>query len=163
VSRTLTLVPHLIAVIGFFLTHGTSAGLAFASRRERDPARLRRLLDLSFRSLTILYLWAVLLVVFGVVGGFRGHYWDKAWIWIALALMIAMPPIMFAVASSYYAKVRRALGLPYISGLRQRPAEEPADPREIPRLLDSSRPYVVAAIGSLAIIAFVILMVAKPS
>ena len=68
-SRTVILVPHLIAVIGLFLTHGTSAGLAFAARRERDPARLRRLLDLSFRSLTLLYVWVVLVVVFGVIGG----------------------------------------------------------------------------------------------
>ena len=32
---------HLVGLAGFLLAHGTSAGLAFALRREREPERSR--------------------------------------------------------------------------------------------------------------------------
>ena len=37
----------MAAVLGFFIAHGTSMAVAFRLKRERDPERVRALLDLS--------------------------------------------------------------------------------------------------------------------
>jgi hypothetical protein len=41
-------------VFGFLLAHGSSAVVAFRLRREREPARVAALLDLSSSSLALL-------------------------------------------------------------------------------------------------------------
>ena len=38
---------HVISVFGYLLSHGVSAGVAFALKKERDIQRIRALLDLS--------------------------------------------------------------------------------------------------------------------
>ena len=39
---------HVLAVITFFLAHGTSAAMAFQLRKETEFSRIRALLDLSW-------------------------------------------------------------------------------------------------------------------
>ena len=75
-----SLAVHLVGVVGFLLAHGTSAGMAFAMRRERDPARMRRLLELSEASFALMYASLLVLLAGGVAGGFRQGYWSLGWI-----------------------------------------------------------------------------------
>ena len=44
---------HVAGVFLFFMAHGTSMAVGFRLRQERDPARVRALLDLSSWSLGI--------------------------------------------------------------------------------------------------------------
>jgi uncharacterized membrane protein len=156
--RTATLVPHLMAVVGFFLTHGSSAGLAFAARRERDPVRLARLLQLSSSSVSLLYGFLLLVLVLGVLNGFRGRYWDSWWIWLSILLLIAVEIIMYLLGTKHFARVRTLLeaGAGAVEN-------GPEDQRQgLERLLSSSRPYLLAAVGFAGITLFLWLMVGKP-
>jgi len=38
---------HVISAFAFLLSHGAAASVAFALKRERDPQKIRTLLDLS--------------------------------------------------------------------------------------------------------------------
>ena len=45
---------HVIAVLGFVMSHGVSAGIYFAIRRERNTDHVRLLLQVSRSSLGIM-------------------------------------------------------------------------------------------------------------
>jgi hypothetical protein len=40
---------HVVGVLLFFIAHGTSMAVGFRLKRERDPARVRALLELTDR------------------------------------------------------------------------------------------------------------------
>lgn len=44
---------HVVAILFFFIAHGTSMTVGFLLKQERDPERIRALLDLSSWSLGI--------------------------------------------------------------------------------------------------------------
>jgi ABC-type Co2+ transport system permease subunit len=81
---------HIAGIFGFLLAHGSSAGVAFALRRERRPERLRALLDLSSSTLSVFYLSLLVLLAAGIVAGFMGHWWGQGWIWLSLGVLVAM-------------------------------------------------------------------------
>ena len=53
---------HVAGVFIFLLGHGGSANAAFQMKHERDPDRLRALLDMSVRSFIGMYLILWLMV-----------------------------------------------------------------------------------------------------
>ena len=117
-----SLVVHLVGVFAFLLAHGTSAGLAFAMRRERDPARMRRLLELSEASFSLLYPSLLVLVAGGIAGGFRLGYWSLGWIWVALGLLVVVSVAMSILGGERYSELRKPLGLKYRAGFKIYPA-----------------------------------------
>lgn len=153
---------HLMSVFGFLIAHGVSVGVAFALRQERKLERIQALLNLSSSSLGVLHGSIAILFLTGIVGGFVGRWWSRGWIWLSLGLLIAVYIYMGIAASNYYGQVRKAAGLAYMQGFKQRPPVEPACAEEINALLSRSRPIWLALVGfsSLAIIAW--LMMAKP-
>jgi hypothetical protein len=155
-------VLHMLSVFAFLMAHGISVGVAFALRREREVPRIQALLNLSASSLGVLHGSIGLLLLTGVINGFVGHWWSKGWIWLSLGLLIALYVYMGIAASGFYGKVRKAVGLPYMAGMKVQPAGEPASPEEIDTLLDHSRPIWLALVGfgGLAVLAW--LMIAKP-
>src|SRR5919108_4072212 len=66
---------HLLGVFGFLTAHGVVVGVSFALQKERDPGRIRTLLELSGSSMLAFYV--SLLVLLG--GGFAAvgylHLW----------------------------------------------------------------------------------------
>ncbi len=157
-----SLVVHLVGVFAFLLAHGTSAGLAFAMRRERDPARMRRLLELSEASFSLLYPSILLLLVGGVAGGFRQGYWSFGWIWAALGLLVLVLVAMFILGGGRYSELRKPLGLKYRAGFKIYPAPPEGTLDEIQAALPRLHPLVIAGIGIVALAAFLFLMVWKP-
>ena len=83
-------VAHVVGAFGFVAAHGVSMFVAFAIRREGGTARVAAMLDVSSMSLTGVYVSLLLLLATGIAGGFMGSYWDKAWIWISLATLVAL-------------------------------------------------------------------------
>jgi len=61
---------HIVGVLGFVLAHGVSTWVALAVRREREPERLRTLLDLSASAAMAFYVSTFLLLLGGVAAGF---------------------------------------------------------------------------------------------
>jgi hypothetical protein len=153
---------HIAGIFGFLLSHGSSAAVAFALRRERNPERIRALLDLSGSTITVLYISLLVLLVFGIASGFAGHWWGSGWIWLSLILLIGMIAAMYTMGSGYYHQVRKALGMPYMQGGKFLPAGEPAPQGDLDALLARGRPWLLLAIGLGGVLIISALMRFKP-
>jgi hypothetical protein len=153
---------HILAVFGFMMAHGVSISVAFTLRRERNPERLRSLLDLSGSSIGFLYLSILIFLVTGIVSGFMGHWWNRAWIWISLGLLIGILVYMYLAGSSFYGQVRKALGLGYMLGGKMQEPGEPANPEVVDGLLKQSRPVQLAVVGFGGMTLITLLMYFKP-
>jgi formate hydrogenlyase subunit 3/multisubunit Na+/H+ antiporter MnhD subunit len=155
---------HLVGVFGFLLAHGVAAAVALSLRRERDPQKVRALLELSSWTLGAFYVSTLVLLAGGITAGFLGHWWGEGWIWAALGVLVLMMGAMYGLASTYYRRVRQAVGLP-ASGRAPRPGET-AGPQvqtlELEPLLRSSRPLLSVWVGIAGLLLILWLMVFKP-
>lgn len=153
---------HVIGAFGFMLGHGVSAHVAFQLRREQDPGRISALLDLSSFSMTMLYVSLLVLLAGGIAAGFAGSHWGRLWIWVSIGLLVVLVGAMYGLASPYYNSVRRAVGMKVYGDPKDAPPPAPLPAAEIAARLDSSRPYLVAAIGGIGLVLIIGLMVLKP-
>lgn len=146
---------HVAGAFGFLLAHGVSVAVLFRLRTERKRERIRALLELSSSSLSGFYASIMLLLGAGILAGFLGHWWDRAWIWTALGLFIAIAIAMYPLATAYLRRVRAAVEV--------RPSGEPmAADEELDELLGSGRPVTIAVIGFGGIAVILWLMILKP-
>lgn len=146
---------HILGVLGFVLFHGVSAVVALRLRKERDRIRIAELLQLSGSSVRAMYVSLGWLLVFGIVAGIQGFYWNDGWFWISIVLLVLVAAEMSVVAGPYYRRVKEAVEL-RPSGVPRRSDEE------LEEILRSRIALwnAVAGFGALAIIAW--LMVFKP-
>lgn len=153
---------HILGLFGFLLAHGASSSASFALRRAQTLERVRALLELSGNSFGVMYLSLLVLLVSGIAAGVVGQWWSQAWIWVSLGLLILIVGAMAGLGSRIYGEARKAAGLPYFEGTKQRPAMEPASVEEIRTALARGNPVLLTAIGygGLAVIAW--LMMFKP-
>jgi hypothetical protein len=156
---------HILGVFGFLIAHGASVAVAFRLRSERDPARIKALLELSNAYLNAMYGGLTVLLVFGILAGISGAWWTsgKLWIWAAVVLLVLIAVGMYVVALPFFNNVRHAVGLATYDDVRKGlQPPEPASASQLEALLASSAPMTTAVIGlgGLAIIAW--LMVLKP-
>lgn len=163
--RPWLLLTHVLAVLAFVLLHGASASVAFRLRSERQPERVRALLELSNAYLNWMYGALVILMLSGIVAGIVGAWWTsgRLWLWASLALLVAVIVGMYAVAAPYFEALRHAVGLATYQDIReQRDPPQPATDGELAILLQSRRPAIVALIGLGGIGLITALMVLKP-
>ena len=146
---------HILGVLGFMFTHGVAAAMALRLRHERNPDRIRVMLQVSSSSLAIFYLSTLLLLGGGIWAGFNGHWWGEGWIWVALGLFVFNLVFMWAVASPYYKKVREVMTIEESGG-------SAVGPEQLESLLRSNRPRVLLTVGLLSIVFIAYLMVVKP-
>jgi len=114
---------HVAGVLAFVMFHGVSVVAALRVRKERDRGRIATLLQFSGSSLMGMYLSLGWLIVFGVVAGVQGGYWDDGWFWIAIGLLVVAVGEMSAVARPYYQRVKEAVEV-RPSGVPRRSDEE---------------------------------------
>jgi hypothetical protein len=139
---------HIAGIFGFLLSHGSSAGVAFALRHERKPERIRALLQLSGSALPVFYGSLLVMIAAGVISAFMGHWWGQGWVWASIILLVAMVVGMWTIGSRHYHEVRKAVGMAYMQGFKFLPPEpEPAAPGVLEALLARGRPMLLAAIG----------------
>jgi hypothetical protein len=153
---------HIAGGFTFILGHGASAMASMRLRGEREPERVRALLDLSSGSLTIAYVGLLLLLVAGIAAAFGGSWWGRLWIWSSLVLLVLIAVAMYPLGSQYYAKVRHAVGLRTYQDKKDDPDPVPASPAELDALLTSNRPGLLAGIGGVGLLVILWLMVFKP-
>ncbi len=146
---------HLVGVFGFLTAHGVSVGVAFKLRRERDPQRILALNELSSSSISLFYISLGVLLLGGIVAGFLGDWWDEAWIWVSLAVLIATSIAMYVIAHPYYRRV--AFVARAMAGGSTAVTEKQLD-----EILLSHIPFTLAAIGFGAILFILFLMLFKP-
>jgi hypothetical protein len=152
---------HVLGAFAFVAAHGVSMVVAFRLRGERDRARQSSLLELSGTSVGLMYIGLALLLVAGIVAGFMGDYWGRAWIWAALATLIVVIAVMYIVATPFYGRMRAAAGVPGAELIAAR-LEPPPTPADLDALATSNRPLLLAAVGGIGLVVIVWLMVAKP-
>jgi hypothetical protein len=153
---------HVVGAFLFVAGHGVSMSVAFRLRHERDPARMLALLEVSGSSLALAFGGLLILFIAGIVAGITGGYFGRAWIWVALVLLVLIATLMTPLASSRLNGIRRALG--------QRTRDmKPGDPDPVPlpaaqvaALAAGRWPEVSALIGGIGFLAMLWLMMFKP-
>jgi amino acid transporter len=152
---------HILGAFAFVLAHGVSVFAALKIRREHDAARIAALLDLSRSSLTIAGIALLFLLATGIAAGFVGDFWGQRWIWVSIAILVALFVYMGFRGTRYHDAVRHAVGS---IGIYDHKATEgpPPDPAALAALLDSPRAIELAAVGGIGLLAILYLMALKP-
>jgi energy-coupling factor transporter transmembrane protein EcfT len=153
---------HIVGVFGFLLSHGASASVSFALKKERNIERVRALLELSARSYGLMYTSLLILLISGIITGIMGHWWKQVWFWLAIVLLIVIILAMTFMGSNIYGRARKATGLPYMERGKPQPAVEVASDAEIDAFLSKGNPMVLTIIGFGGIIFIAWLMMFKP-
>ncbi len=153
---------HVAAAFLFFMGHGASMWVSDQVRRERDPVRIRALLELSSASLGLVYSSLVVLLVAGIAAGLMGGHFSRGWIWAAIVVLIALIVLMYALASRYYGRVREAVGIRSYFTPKDAPDPTPASPEQLAALLDTRRPDVIGLVGFVGLLILLWLMYFKP-
>lgn len=144
------------------LAHGTSVAVAFRIRKERDPARIKAYLELSFFWVGLIHLSMFLVIGTGVALGFLGRSWDEAWLWISIGILVLLWVFMSLLGTRYYDRVRRGVGAASFYGGEKSKVLPPVSPEELEKLLRSPRPIVLSVIGLGGISLILWLMMFKP-
>jgi plastocyanin len=147
---------HLLGVFAFLSVHGVSVGVALRLRRERDPAKINALLDLSGRMVMALYISLAVLVVGGVVAAFTGHSWSARWLWVAIATLVVVTLAMYFMARPYYQRVR------FISRAIAE-GSQAVTPEQFDGVLMARRPLTIVWVGVVGLVFILYLMVMKPA
>jgi uncharacterized membrane protein len=152
---------HVLGAFAFVAFHGVSMVTAFRLRGERDRVRQAQLLELSGLSTGPMYIGLLLLLAAGILAGFMGGHWGRAWIWVSLGTLVVVIAVMYTVGTPFYGRMRAAAGLP---GYADKAAnfKPPATEADLDALATSNVPMVLAAVGGLGLVAIVWLMVVKP-
>ncbi len=154
---------HILAVLLFFFSHGVSMAAAFNLAREKNPDRLRAILDVSRWPLMPMSMSILLVLVLGVILTFNAGYSTHFWPWLALVLLLAMAVWMTMYGRAIYSPIRKALGQTYVTGFGQgHPAAEPASMDEVQALIARSNPRLLTYVGLGFTLVVVFLMVFKP-
>lgn len=146
---------HVAGVLAFVLFHGVSVVAALRVRKETDRARIAILLQTSGSSLLGMYVSLAWLVVFGVVAGIQGAFWNDGWFWISVGLLVVAVLEMGAVARPYYQRVKEAVEV-RPSGVPRRSDEELAE------ILRSPVALWNAVFGFAVLLVIAWLMIFKP-
>lgn len=147
---------HLVGVFGFLMAHGVSAYVTFRLRREREPARVSHLLELSAASIGLMWPAIGLLLLGGIVAGFTGGFWGQAWIWASIAVLVATSVGMYAVATRWIVRLR-TITAAMVEGT------EAVSQEQFEGILRSRRPDAIASVGFAGLVLILYLMLFKPS
>ena len=148
---------HIASAIGFAGIHGASIVVLYAIRKERDRARIEGILDFSAGTATAMYVSLAAVVGTGLWLGLVVNAWfQQAWYWSALALIVLISALMWFLAKPFTKRVRAACEI--------RPSGVPrVSDEELAEILRSPRTHVIMAIGVAGLGAILYLMVFKPA
>jgi plastocyanin/uncharacterized membrane protein len=147
---------HIAGAFGFLMAHGVSAYVTLRLPKERDPARVSQLLELSASSVGFMWNSIGLLLIGGIAAGFTGQFWGQGWIWAAIVVLVAVMVAMYAMGTTW-AKRLRTISSAMVGGT------EAVSRPQFEEILRSKRPYTIAAIGFVGLLAILWLMIFKPT
>lgn len=147
---------HIAGAFGFLMAHGVSAYVTLRLPKERDPARVSQLLELSASSVGFMWNSIGLLLIGGIAAGFTGQFWGRGWIWAAIVILVVVMAAMYAMGTTW-AKRLRTISSAMVGGT------EAVSRPQFEEILRSKRPYTIAAIGFVGLLAILWLMIFKPT
>ncbi len=147
---------HIAGVFGFLMAHGVSVYVTLRLPKEREPARVSQLLELSASSVGFMWNSIGALLVGGIAAGFTGHFWGQGWIWAAIVVLVLVMAAMYAMGTTWAKRLRT------ISGAMAGGTEAVSD-AQFDEILRSKRPYTIAAIGFVGLLVILWLMIFKPT
>ncbi len=153
---------HILSALTFYMAHGTSVAMAFKIRKETDFARIRAMLDLSWSTMILMGVSFLIMGLTGIIMPFMIHIWNQIWIWASIVLMLFVFIYMAVFNETSYKQLRRLVGLPYMKGSKELPAEPPSSPEEIAALLKKTSLTGLAVVGYVIPAIVLWLMVFKP-
>jgi hypothetical protein len=153
---------HIAGAFVFAMSHGVAAWSSFRLDRERDPVRVKALLELMSESLAGVYIGLLILLIFGIWAGIAGGHFGRAWIWASLVLLIAIAVAMYALATRYYGGLREAVGLRTQGTKKDAPDPVPVGQAELDAMLARNPSVAVAGVGFGGLALILLLMVLKP-
>jgi len=153
---------HVLAAITFFLAHGTSAAMTFQIRKETEFARIRALLDLSWSTMILMGVSFLIMGLTGLILPFMIHIWNRGYIWLSIVLMLFVFIYMAMFNETHYKELRRLVGLPYMKGNKNLPAEPPSSPEEVAALLKKTSASGMVVVGYIVPAIVLWLMIFKP-
>jgi len=153
---------HITSVFGFLIAHGGSSLAIFRVRKTRELERLRALLDMSYQSVVLSYVFLILVLATGITLGFLGGFWYQLWIWTAILVAFVMGAVMYRLGTALFNSLRKAVGLPYREKRKKQPPSSVIDPAGLEKLLSSVRPVELALVGVVGLLIITWLMVFRP-
>lgn len=151
---------HVLGAFIFALAHGVSIAVSLRLRGIRSREQAAALLELSQMAVGGMYVGLLLLLVGGVWAGFAGEHWDRLWIWVSIGILVVVTFAMYAMATSFYGKMRLAAGVTSDPAMTKRYGD--LGPDDLAAMAASGRPIWLAVIGGIGLVAIVWLMVVKP-
>ena len=145
---------HLVGLVLFVLAHGASAFVSWQIRTLRDPDVVSGYLTMSQQATRAAYVGLLLLLLGGAAAATDAGLWARPWVWGSVIVLIAVFVAMYALAASYYYKLRDLLA--------GKDGQPPIGPEALATYLDSRRPDMIAGVGALGLLILVWLMVMKP-
>ena len=153
---------HVLSALTFYMAHGTSVAMAFKIRKETDFIRMRAMLDLSWSTMILMGVSFLIMGLTGIIMPFMIHIWNKVWIWASIVLMLFVFIYMAMFNETSYKQLRRLVGLPYMKGSKELPAEPPSSPEEVAALLKKTSVTGLVVTGYVIPAIVLWLMVFKP-
>jgi cytochrome c biogenesis protein CcdA len=153
---------HVAAAFLFVMGHGASMWASDQIRKERDPERIKVLLEMSSRSLGMVYGGLLVLLIAGIAAGIMGNYFGQLWIWAAIVTLVVIIVLMYALATSYYARVREAVGMRSMRTPKDAPDPTPVSAEDLAVLIDTRRADVIGLVGVIGLLILLWLMFFKP-
>ena len=153
---------HILSAITFFLAHGTSAAMTFQVRKETEFSRIRALLDLSWSTMILMGVAFLIMGLTGIILPFLIHIWNRGYIWLSILLMLFVFIYMAMFNETHYKELRRLVGLPYMKGNKNLPAELPSSPEEVAALLKKTSASSMVVVGYIVPAIVLWLMIFKP-
>jgi len=153
---------HVLSALTFYMAHGTSVAMAFKIRKETDFIRIRAMLDLSWSTMILMGVSFLIMGLTGIIMPFMIHIWNKIWIWASIVLMLFVFIYMAVFNETSYKQLRRLVGLPYMKGGKELPAEPPSSPEEVAALLKKTSVTGLVVTGYVIPAIVLWLMIFKP-
>src|SRR5688500_3741336 len=131
-------------------------------QRQRDPAALRRLLTVSRQSLLVALVGLAVWFLGGILAGFSGYLWTtgRLWFWASLVLAFILIGLITLMGRLYFIRVREAVGIDPQTGAVN--PNVPVDSAAVELAVSSGQPVLLAALGTVGLLAILWLMLAKP-
>ncbi len=147
---------HIAGVFGFLMAHGVSVYVTLRLPKEREPARVSQLLELSASSVGFMWNSIGALLIGGIAAGFTGHFWGQGWIWASIVVLVVVMAAMYAMGTTWAKRLRTISGA--MAG-----GTEAVSGAQFEEILRSKRPYSIAAIGFVGLLVILWLMIFKPT